>query len=125
MNETSYGNNQKKELMILAIDLENEKKFLKIYNDTNPEELAYNFCYKNNLDFNSMNSLIEEIRKVFKNKNLSINKVIEEKEKVFSEKNDNLIRNTNDKIINKNFLFQNLNKLKVKKINSTIKNKKK
>ena len=37
MNETSYGNNQKKELMILAIDLEqNEKTFLKIYNDTNP-----------------------------------------------------------------------------------------
>ena len=121
MNETSYGNNQKKELMILAIDLEqNEKKFLKIYNDTNPEELAYNFCYKNNLDFNSMNSLIEEIRKVFKNKNLSINKVIEEKEKVFSEKNDNLIRNTNEKIIDKNILFQNLNKLKDKKINSTI-----
>ena len=48
MYENSKVMNPKKELMTLAIDLgENEKKFLKIYNDSNPEELAYNFCFIN------------------------------------------------------------------------------
>ena len=61
-------NNEKKELMTLAIDLgENDKKYLKIYSDTKPEELAYNFCYVNQLDYNSLNQLTEEIRKIIVN----------------------------------------------------------
>ena len=54
--------------MTLAIDLgENDIKYLKIFNDTKPEELAYNFCYVNQLDYNSLRQLTEQIRKIIIN----------------------------------------------------------
>ena len=66
-------NFDKQEIMILAIELgDNEKKFLKIYNDSKPEQLAYEFCLQNNLDFNSLQELTEEIKNAFKAKNTSI-----------------------------------------------------
>ena len=66
-------NFDKQEIMILAIELgNNEKKFLKIYNDSKPEQLAYEFCLQNNLDFNSLQELTEEIKNAFKAKNTSI-----------------------------------------------------
>ena len=42
--------NNKKELLMLGIEIgENEKKYLKIYSDSKPEQLAYEFCLQNNL----------------------------------------------------------------------------
>ena len=70
------SNLDKQEIMILAIELgDNEKKFLKIYNDSKPEQLAYEFCLQNNLDFNSLQDLTEEIKNAFKAKNTSIQKI--------------------------------------------------
>ena len=48
MYGTSNINKQENEIQKLAIDLgQNNIKYINIYNDTNPEELAYNFCYVN------------------------------------------------------------------------------
>ena len=111
MNRGLNQNIEKKELMTLAIDLgENDKKYLKIYSDTKPEELAYNFCYVNQLDYNSLNQLTEQIRKIIKNNKNSPKKESIEKNN-FSNNDDysKYINNNNqDKKINKqNKLFEN------------------
>ena len=54
---------QGKEITTMVIELrEGEKKKLKIYSDTNPEKLAYEFCLKNNLDFESLKQLTSQIK---------------------------------------------------------------
>lgn len=58
--------NNKKELLMLGIEIgENEKKYLKIYSDSKPEQLAYEFCLQNNLDFDSLQELTTQIRNAF------------------------------------------------------------
>ena len=113
-------NLEKKELMTLAIDLgENIKKYLKIYSDTKPEELAYNFCYVNQLDYNSLNQLTEQIRKIIKNNKNSPKKESIEKNN-FSNNDDysKYISKTNgEKKINKqNQLFENVKYISNKSI---------
>ena len=54
-----------KELLTLTIELgDKSKKYLKIYIDSSPEELAYNFCKENQLDYNSLKNLTNEIKEV-------------------------------------------------------------
>ena len=51
--------NQKKPLLTLAIELgDKNKQLLNIYLDSKPEQLAYDFCLQNNLDFDSIQNLI-------------------------------------------------------------------
>ena len=51
---------------MLGIEIgENEKKYLKIYSDSKPEQLAYEFCLQNNLDFDSLQELTTQIRNAF------------------------------------------------------------
>ena len=84
------SNSNRKEIMILAIELgDNEKKYLKIFNDTYPEKLAYEFCLQNNLDFNSLQELTEEIKNALNNNNSK-------------NYNDSSQNNINNKIINQN-----------------------
>ena len=79
-------NIEKQEIMILVIELgENEKKFLKIYPDSKPEKLSYDFCLQNNLDFNSLQELTEEIKNALKQKEILIK----------SLSNNNIISNIN------------------------------
>ena len=50
--------------MTLSIELGDKKKqLLNIFLDSKPEQLAYDFCLQNNLDFDSMQNLTEEIKK--------------------------------------------------------------
>ena len=59
---------QKKPLLTLAIELGDKKKqLLNIYIDSKPEQLAYDFCLQNNLDFDSMHNLTEEIKNALSN----------------------------------------------------------
>ena len=124
MYENSKVMNPKKELMTLAIDLgENEKKFLKIYNDSNPEELAYNFCFINHLDYRSMNLLTDEVKKVFELRKNIPNNQSNEIRNSYNKNNVNNNYNNNDenlaRFVNKktplnrknrnNQIFQNLN----------------
>lgn len=44
-----------------------KKQLLNIYLDSKPEQLAYDFCLQNNLDFDSMQNLTEEIRNALSN----------------------------------------------------------
>ena len=57
---------ERKEILMLGIEIgEGEKKYLKIYNDSKPEQLAYEFCLQNNLDFDSLQELTTQIRNAF------------------------------------------------------------
>ena len=68
MTEEDQPDEQKKALLTLAIELGDKKKqLLNIYLDSKPEQLAYDFCLQNNLDFDSMQNLTEEIRNALSN----------------------------------------------------------
>ena len=68
MTEEEQPEEQKKALLTLAIELGDKKKqLLNIYLDSKPEQLAYDFCLQNNLDFDSMQNLTEEIRNALSN----------------------------------------------------------
>lgn len=54
-------------VMTIEID-EGKIEKLNIYFDTNPEQLAYDFCRQRNLDFSALQYLSEEIRSVLQNK---------------------------------------------------------
>ena len=68
MSEEEQNQEEKKALLTLAIELGDKKKqLLNIYLDSKPEQLAYDFCLQNNLDFDSMQNLTEEIRNALSN----------------------------------------------------------
>ena len=69
MSEEEEQNGQeKKALMTLSIELGDKKKqLLNIFLDSKPEQLAYDFCLQNNLDFDSMQNLTEEIKNALAN----------------------------------------------------------
>ena len=49
------NNNDNKEIKVLSIELnESGHEFLKIFPNSKPEELAYEFCLENALDFESL-----------------------------------------------------------------------
>jgi len=65
-NEIS--NNMEIPPFIMTIDIDQGKsEKLKIYFDSNPEELAFDFCKRNNLDYNAMLYLKDEIKTVISN----------------------------------------------------------
>ena len=75
MASISNNSNEAKELFVLAIELGNQNiKYLKIYPDTDPDKLSYDFCAQNNLDYGSMQNLslqiknaLNDAKKVLKN----------------------------------------------------------
>ena len=94
MTEEGQNQEEKKPLLTLAIELGDKKKqLLNIYLDSKPEQLSYDFCLQNNLDFDSMQNLTEEIRNALSNykndPNQDIkNKISEEVEQATSNKNN-------------------------------------
>ena len=124
MNETSNMKKHGNELLKFAIDLGgNEIKYINIYDDTNPEELAYNFCYVNHLDYHSLIQLREKIKNaLINNKRILTTKESTEIRSLLSNDYDDLSKPV-DKINKKNEkiqreIFENLNE------NSYFKNKK-
>ena len=83
---------QKKPILTLAIELGDKKKqLLNIYIDSKPEQLAYDFCLQNNLDFDSMQNLTDEIKNALSNYKRDSNKetknpISEEREQITSKK---------------------------------------
>ena len=103
------NNNDHQELMVLSIELgDNEKKYLKIYNDSKPEELAYEFCSQNNLDYDSLQELTEEIRRAFNSTKVINNNVNLNMQKFNNQNNnDNIEYNEIMQNINNNYNQQN------------------
>ena len=63
MSEERQEEDTRKPLFTLSIELgDQKKKLLNVYEGTRPEQLAYDFCLQNNLDFESMQNLTEEIK---------------------------------------------------------------
>ena len=133
MKNTNIENqNEKQEIMILAIELgDNEKKFLKIYNDSKPEQLAYDFCLQNNLDFDSLQELTEEIKNALRQKVILANSIANTNNnnilnnQVLTESNinkENTIENLSNLLNNNN---NNSNKVNINNNNSELKNKNK
>ncbi len=100
------NNNDNKEIKVLSIELnENNHKFLKIFPNSKPEELAYEFCLENALDFESLKKLTKEIKNALNQNNDTI-------KRTNSNGIDKNFMNLNsDEIIgkrqNNNFIFQN------------------
>ena len=94
MSEEDQNQQQKKALLTLAIELGDKKKqLLNIYLDSKPEQLAYDFCLQNNLDFDSMQNLTEEIKNALSNYKNEPNQDIKNQ---ISEKEDPTLSNKNN-----------------------------
>ena len=122
-------------VMTIEID-KNESKSLRIYQDSIPEKVAFQFCKENNLDYIENDYLVKEIKKIldqqkieFKNKNKNIRGVIQEvdeEEKVSlinpNESLEVVARNHNNDDVVKykrnNNLQRDEKKQYVKKVNS-------
>ena len=103
-DEEEQNDTEKKALMTLSIELGDKKKqLLNIFLDSKPEQLAYDFCLQNNLDFDSMQNLTEEIKNALANykadssnqelKNQSNEENVQKIEK--EEKEENIENNDN------------------------------
>ena len=77
-HKNNNSNIIKKPIYVMSIELdEGKKQDLKIYDNSKPDEIAYEFCKNNNLDFSSLQFLINQIEnlmKLFKKNNSSLNK---------------------------------------------------
>ena len=117
-NESIKKVNNSKDLKepIYEMTIESEKgrkEIINIYSNSKPEEIAYNFCKENNLDFETLELMINQIKKLMK---LILDKN-EEKEKNNIEKKNKLFVSgeqqslSNEKIIkNKSFKENNFKK---------------
>ena len=120
-----------KELLTLTIELgDKSKKYLKIYIDSSPEELAYNFCKENQLDYNSLKNLTNEIKEVIysaKNNSSLENTqstqspflILENDQKIKKDINENIPKYNFKNI---SFLLKNFKNSKIKNYNRKNKN---
>ena len=111
-NIYSIEENKKEEQPYALLNLEIEKgviKQLKLYKNCNPEEVAYNFCQENNIDFSLMPQIKNEIESLNQNYFKSSPKEI--KENIFLESNytSNNISNLNQRNIPNNINYNLLN----------------
>ena len=73
--ENENGDNKKKEeneeedpIYVMTVELEKGKsESIKIYSNSKPEELAFSFCKKYNLDFSSLSYLSNQIKNLIEN----------------------------------------------------------
>ena len=100
------------EIAILSIEIgNNQMKYLKIYNDSIPSKIAYDFCLEFNLDYESLKKLTFEIKNLISesNKKPKLNKSYEKSNKI-----DNFIQIRKNKSVN-------ISPIKVVKIKKEIK----
>ena len=116
-------------IYVMTVELEKGKnESIKIFQNSKPGELAYDFCKNHNLDFSSLSYLTEEITNLFKNlsndkKEKNLNEPIEEVDEdeyvqsldnIYKKKKSNLDNqklniNNNDKNINVINYINNVN----------------
>ena len=110
-------NEEKVPIYIINLELEDKNSELKIYHNSDPEKLAYEFCSKNGLDFESMRYLVEQVNGLLTEYNSKENMVEETDVKIKQNKFDVIYEldqeenlgkaeskeNMNDKSIDKNY----------------------
>ena len=110
MSEKNFISSSKKEYIgDIKINLDNgQSEYLKIYSNSNSEELAYNFCLKHKLDFVVLQKLMEKINFIKNNKISSLSKDQEDFsfniKSSIKNKEDNEINGINNLIFNENNL---------------------
>ena len=105
-------NNNANEIAILSIEIgNNQMKYLKIYNNSIPSKIAYDFCLEYSLDYESLKKLTFEIKNLISesNKKPKLNKSYEKSNKI-----DNFIQIRKNKSVN-------ISPIKVVKIKKEIK----
>ena len=119
-NESIKKVNNSKDLKepIYEMTIESEKgrkEIINIYSNSKPEEIAYNFCKENNLDFETLELMINQIKKLMK---LILDKNEEKEKNNIENKNKFFVSGeqqslSNEKIIkNKYFKENNFKKKK-------------
>ena len=113
--DNSLFSSSRKSQHYLKITLDKGKiENLNIYQNSNPEELAYNFCLKHNLDFKAVKKLTTKIKN-YQNKNS-----LTEKENLGLI--SNMIKNNKNSISLSNYITNKKLNSKMNKINFSINN---
>ena len=95
MNKLDNNNLNKDPIYIMTLELEKGKpEKIKIYSDSDPMQIASNFCKEHNLDYNGLDYLRNKIEALLNQNN--INLISKNKEKINnSYKSDNYLKNNN------------------------------
>ena len=121
--------NKKEEQPYALLNLEIEKgviKQLKLYKNSNPEEVAYNFCQENNIDFSLMAQIKNEIESLNQKYLKSFPKEI--KESNYNSNNISIMNqrnnpnNINYNLLNDEYSYYNLNNNSKNMINNNNRN---
>ena len=105
--------NKIKEIAKLSIEIgNNQTKHLKVYNNSIPSKLAYNFCLEYNLDYESLKKLTYAIKNLIEESN---------KKFIFNKSNENKNKSVNDSPVKINENINDLKKYNFKDITKEIK----
>ena len=116
-NNESINKRDTKEIITLSIELEdNHIEYLKIYKNSIPNKVAYNFCLEHNLNYDSLLKLTSEIKN-------ALDKSKKKQKKNNSYENINKIPIENISPIKNSSSSQNINNNYNCKYNKIIKNK--
>ena len=110
-------------IFTLTIELEMGKtEKLDIYKNSDPYNIANNFCIEHNLGISTFQYLKEKIDYLIEeyknNKNLDVNKCMNDINKDFNEKNNNYIIEENNENISQNISNENMNNIIIKDQNN-------
>ena len=113
MKKSIELNELKEPIYKMTIESEKgRKEIINIYPNSKPEEIAYNFCKENNLDFKTLESMISKVRILIET--MAKKKDQSEKENINSE-NDKKISYCNEPILEDSEEQQSLSTEKIKK----------
>jgi hypothetical protein len=109
-NSKEETNKYKKPFYLMTLEDNNgECKQIKIYQNSDPFELSYNFCKENNLDFESMKYVKKNIKEIIKKFNEDEHYIMVEEE-YYEDEDEDEDEDEYKKKINNNELKNNKNK---------------
>ena len=113
MKKLNESNEVKEPIYKMTIESEKgRKEIINIYPNSKPEEIAYNFCKENNLDFKTLELMISKVKILIET--MAKKKDLNEKENINSE-NDKKIIFCNEPILEDSEEQQSLSTEKIKK----------
>lgn len=119
LKEKKLVNSSKKEYIgLIKINLDNRQtEYIKIYSNSNSDELAYDFCLKNKIEFSIVKQLIKEINDIKDNK---ISSTSGEKVEISFNISNSIIKNKDNREINglNNFFNNKINLTPINYINN-------
>ena len=111
LKKSKESNEFKEPIYKMTIESEKgRKEIINIYPNSKPEEIAYNFCKENNLDFKTLELMISKVKILIE----TMAKKRDEKENINSE-NDKKISYCNEPILEDSEEQQSLSTEKIKK----------